>query len=86
MDSQSNDVLDGKLDTMAIKISNSTFGVHNGEGCSSNSHQLVATSSFEINGATSLSEDSGLPHTNSSISSGDSIRVGLCKFEFEVNK
>lgn len=50
-------------------------------------HQLVSTNSFELTGTTttSLSEDSGLPHTNSSISSGDSIRVGLCRFEFEVS-
>lgn len=47
------------------------------------SHQLVSTNSFELT-ATSLSEDSGLPHTNSSISSGDSIRVELCKYELEV--
>uniref|UniRef100_A0A1B0CCV7 Putative suppressor of cytokine signaling at 16d isoform b n=1 Tax=Lutzomyia longipalpis TaxID=7200 RepID=A0A1B0CCV7_LUTLO len=36
---------------------------------------------------TSLSDDSGfsgLPHTSSSISSGDSSRVGPCKFEFEL--
>lgn len=50
-------------------------------------HQLNSGNSFELNGVTtsSLSEDSGLPlTTNSSISSGDSTRMGLCKFEFEV--
>lgn len=51
-------------------------------------HQLPSGNSFELNGVTtsSLSEDSGLPlTTNSSISSGDSTRMGLCKFEFEVS-
>lgn len=50
-------------------------------------HQLVSTNSFEMNGGgTSISEDSGLPYTNSSVSSGDSIRcVGLCKLELEVS-
>lgn len=50
-------------------------------------HQLVSTNSFELNGGgTSISEDSGLPYTNSSVSSGDSIRcVGLCKLELEVS-
>lgn len=50
-------------------------------------HNLTSTNSFELNGVTSssLSEDSGLPPTtNSSISSGDSTRVGFCRFEFEV--
>lgn len=54
---------------------------------SSQSHQLVSANSFELNGMTSssLSEDSGLPlTTNSSISSGDSSRFGLCKNAFEV--
>lgn len=51
------------------------------------SHQLVSTNSFELNGVTSssLSEDSGLAlTTNSSISSGDSSRFGLCKNASEV--
>lgn len=51
------------------------------------SHQLVSANSFELNGMTtsSLSEDSGLPPTtNSSISSGDSSRFGMCKSAFEV--
>lgn len=56
----------------------------------SHSHsQLNGGNSFELNGVTtsSLSEDSGLPlTTNSSISSGDSTRMGLCKFEFEVSR
>lgn len=46
------------------------------------------SNSFELNGMTtsSLSEDSGLPlTTNSSISSGDSSRFGLCKSAFEVS-
>lgn len=50
-------------------------------------NQLNGGNSFELNGVTtsSLSEDSGLPlTTNSSISSGDSTRMGMCKFEFEV--
>lgn len=50
-------------------------------------YQLNSGNSFEMNGVTSssLSEDSGLPlTTNSSISSGDSTRMGICKFEFEV--
>lgn len=72
-----------------MKTSISNYGAENVTGNSlqhqqQHSHQLVSTNSFELNGATSLSEDSGLPHTNSSISSGDSLRVGLCRFEFEV--
>lgn len=76
-----------------MKTSISNLGLPNGvENVTGNalqhqqqhSHQLVSTNSFELNGA-SLSEDSGLPHTNSSISSGDSFRVGLCRFEFEVS-
>lgn len=50
-------------------------------------HQLISANSFEQNGMTtsSLSEDSGLPATtNSSISSGDSSRFGMCKSAFEV--
>lgn len=50
-------------------------------------HQLMSANSFELSGMTtsSLSEDSGLPPTtNSSISSGDSSRFGLCKSAFEV--
>ncbi|XP_059617691.1 uncharacterized protein LOC132262436, partial [Phlebotomus argentipes] len=40
-----------------------------------------------VSSVTSLSDDSGfsgLPHTSSSISSGDSSRLGPCKFEFEL--
>lgn len=53
----------------------------------SQQHQLMSANSFELNGMTtsSLSEDSGLPATtNSSISSGDSSRFGMCKSAFEV--
>lgn len=56
-------------------------------GISHSQNQLNSGNSFELNGVTtsSLSEDSGLPlTTNSSISSGDSTRMGICKFEFEV--
>lgn len=52
--------------------------------CDNIQHHLVSTNSFELNTATSLSDDSGVPHTNSSISSSASSRIGLCKFEFEV--
>lgn len=46
---------------------------------------LFSGNSFELNSAT-LSDDSGfVPHTNSSISSGSSRGVGLCRFEFEVS-
>lgn len=51
-------------------------------------HQLVSANSFEMTsgaslggGGTSLSEDSGLPYTNSSVSSGDSIR---CMEQFKL--
>lgn len=48
------------------------------------SNNLFPGNSFELNSAT-LSDDSGfVPHTNSSISSGSSRGVGLCRFEFEV--
>lgn len=69
-----------------MKTSISNYGAENVQHQQQHSHQLVSTNSFELNGATtSLSEDSGLPHTNSSISSGDSLRVGLCRFEFEAS-
>lgn len=58
------------------------------DAMSNGQHQLMSANSFELNGMTtsSLSEDSGLPPTtNSSISSGDSSRFGLCKSAFEVN-
>lgn len=70
-----------------LRNSNSNLGLIAGDTSSSHAHQLVSTNSFELNTGTSISEnsDSGLAHTNSSISSGDSIRIGLCKFEFEVS-
>jgi len=50
-------------------------------------HELVSANSIELNAAASLSDDSGVPlTTNSSISSGDSYRIGMCKFEIEVSK
>jgi len=49
-------------------------------------HELVSANSIELNAAASLSDDSGVPlTTNSSISSGDSYRLGMCKFEIEVS-
>ncbi len=70
-----------------LRTSNSNLGLIATDTSSSHAHQLVSTNSFELNTGTSISEnsDSGLAHTNSSISSGDSIRIGLCKFEFEVS-
>lgn len=51
----------------------------------SHHHDLTSTNSIELNAAASLSDDSGVPlTTNSSISSGDSYRLGLCKFDIEV--
>ncbi|EDW62477.2 uncharacterized protein Socs16D [Drosophila virilis] len=48
-------------------------------------HELVSANSIELNAAASLSDDSGVPlTTNSSISSGDSYRIGMCKFEIEM--
>lgn len=48
-------------------------------------HDLTSANSIELNAAASLSDDSGVPlTTNSSISSGDSYRLGLCKFDIEV--
>ncbi|KAG4068779.1 hypothetical protein HA402_002470 [Bradysia odoriphaga] len=69
-----------------LRNSNSNLGLIAVDTNSSQPHQLVSTNSFELNTGTSISEnsDSGLAHTNSSISSGDSIRIGLCKFEFEL--
>lgn len=50
-------------------------------------HELVSANSIELNAAASLSDDSGVPlTTNSSISSGDSYRLGMCKFEIEVSR
>lgn len=63
--------------------------------CSSNSfgiippahHELISANSIELNAGASLSDDSGVPlTTNSSISSGDSFRLGICKFEMEVSR
>lgn len=72
---------------VVLKNSNSNLGLTASDNSASHAHQLVSTNSFELNTGTSISEnsDSGLAHTNSSISSGDSIRIGLCKFEFEVS-
>lgn len=66
---------------LLMKLSSSeSYNTSNGPP--NQSHQLVSNNSFELNAVTtSISEDSGLPHTNSSISSGDSSRMGLCKFE-----
>lgn len=65
---------------LLMKLSSTESYTSNGP--QNQSHQLVSNNSFELNAVTtSLSEDSGLPHTNSSISSGDSSRMGLCKFE-----
>ncbi|XP_013103755.2 putative uncharacterized protein DDB_G0277255 [Stomoxys calcitrans] len=51
----------------------------------SHHHDLTSTNSIELNAAASLSDDSGVPlTTNSSISSGDSYRLGLCKFDIEI--
>lgn len=61
------------------------LNINNTTNNNNNLHNLVSTNSFELNTATSLSDDSGLPHTNSSISSGSS-RIGLCKYEYEVLK
>lgn len=58
---------------------------HQSQSSQTQTHHLVSTNSFELNAATSLSDDSGVPLTNSSISSGDSYRLGLCKLELEVN-
>lgn len=70
-----------------LRNSNSNLGLIDNTTTTTHAHQLVSTNSFELNTGTSISEnsDSGLAHTNSSISSGDSIRIGLCKFEFEVS-
>uniref|UniRef100_W8C688 Suppressor of cytokine signaling 7 n=1 Tax=Ceratitis capitata TaxID=7213 RepID=W8C688_CERCA len=46
---------------------------------------MASVNSVELNAQTSLSDDSGVPlTTNSSISSGDSYRMGLCKHELEI--
>ncbi|XP_054086492.1 metacaspase-3 isoform X5 [Zeugodacus cucurbitae] len=46
---------------------------------------MVSVNSVELNAQTSLSDDSGVPlTTNSSISSGDSYRMGLCKHEIDI--
>lgn len=48
-------------------------------------NEMVSANSIDLNAAASLSDDSGVPlTTNSSISSGDSYRMGMCKFEIEV--
>ncbi|XP_054727587.1 probable cyclin-dependent serine/threonine-protein kinase DDB_G0292550 isoform X2 [Anastrepha obliqua] len=48
-------------------------------------HDMSSVNSVELNAQTSLSDDSGVPlTTNSSISSGDSYRQGLCKHEIEI--
>uniref|UniRef100_A0A034VYJ6 Suppressor of cytokine signaling 7 n=1 Tax=Bactrocera dorsalis TaxID=27457 RepID=A0A034VYJ6_BACDO len=46
---------------------------------------MVSVNSVELNAQTSLSDDSGVPlTTNSSISSGDSYRMGLCKHDIDI--
>ncbi|XP_017467369.1 PREDICTED: uncharacterized protein DDB_G0283357 [Rhagoletis zephyria] len=48
-------------------------------------HDIISVNSVELNAQTSLSDDSGVPlTTNSSISSGDSYRMGLCRHEVEI--
>lgn len=87
MDLQNTDPFEVEAESINIllKGSNSSLGMSNNVDISSHAaHQLASANSFELNVGTSLSEDSGLPHTNSSISSGDSYRVGLCKFEYEL--
>lgn len=95
MEAQYNDSFDSTTNIFdqhfsILLISNSNLGLPINDNPNNNNvhhpHQLVSTNSFELNTATSLSEDSGLPHTSSSISSGDSIRVELCKYELEVIK
>lgn len=52
-----------------------------------NLHMRNSRENHHVSSVTSLSDDSGfsgLPHTSSSISSGDSSRLGPCKFEFEL--
>lgn len=48
-------------------------------------HEQISANSLELNAVTSLSDDSGIPQTNSSISSGDSYKLGICKFEMGVS-
>lgn len=67
---------------LLMKLSSTESYASNGATSQTQSHQLVSNNSFELGAVTtSLSDDSGLPHTNSSISSGDSSRMGLCKIE-----
>lgn len=72
---------------LLMKLSSTESFASNGATSQSQSHQLVSNNSFELGAVTtSLSDDSGLPHTNSSISSGDSSRMGLCKIEVNFDK
>lgn len=74
-----------QLNLLAMSSAANIGVLCNGDNYNSpQSHHLVSTNSFELNAATSLSDDSGVPLTNSSISSGDSYRLGLCKFELEL--
>jgi len=51
------------------------------------SNELINANNSDMNAAASLSDDSGVPlTTNSSISSGDSYKLEMCKFGTEVNK
>lgn len=95
----SNDPISGNsfdIINLMMRNSNSNLGYHQNQqqqqqqatdNLSFHSHHshLVSANSFELNAAvSSLSDDSGLPHTNSSISSVDLSRIGVCKFESEL--
>lgn len=83
-------VVVGPLTTGSSVCSSDSFSIflppHHHDHNHHHNH-LTSANSIELNAAASLSDDSGVPlTTNSSISSGDSYRLGMCKFESDVSE
>ncbi|KAL5276062.1 SOCS7 family protein [Megaselia abdita] len=64
-----------------LNLGNAQTNLENLNFCLIPHHEQISANSLELNAVTSLSDDSGIPQTNSSISSGDSYKLGICKFE-----
>lgn len=67
-----------------LNLGNAQSNTENLNFCLIPHHEQISANSLELNAVTSLSDDSGIPQTNSSISSGDSYKLGICKFEMGV--
>lgn len=68
-----------------LNLGNAQSNLENLNFCLIPHQEQISANSLELNAVTSLSDDSGIPQTNSSISSGDSYKLGICKFEMGVS-